>query len=474
MKSITVNSKEFGINEECGVFGIISPEAHDIAHDIYYGLFALQHRGQESAGIAVSYEKRKTYYYKNMGLVNDVFSDDILTSFPESHVGVGHVRYSTSGSSNVVNSQPVVFYGRYGRMALAHNGNIINVLQLKSNMIKNGHIFQSSVDSEVIAALINNYSIKSIEDGLIKASKEAKGAFALVLFAEETLYAVRDANGLKPLIIGRRDDGSIVIASESCALDAVEAHIVRDVEPGEIVIINKKGEIKSIFFTEANKKSCIFEYVYFARSDSTIDNVSVYDARYECGRQLAKLFKIDADIVAGVPDSALVSAKGYSEVSGIPNVDALTKNRYIGRTFIQPVQSMRENSVRIKLSAFRSNIKGKRLILIDDSIVRGTTSKKIIQLLRQNGATEVHMLVCSPIVKHPCFFGVDMQTTKQLIGGQRTKEQICKEIGADSLNYLPLENMIAACKGKASEFCTGCFNAGYSIDVTECDKYSLE
>lgn len=474
-KSILIPSKDYGTHEECGIIGIISNSKKELARDVYFGLFALQHRGQESAGIAVNYNKNSIAYYKNMGLVNEVFGEEELSLLPKTRVGIGHVRYSTSGSSNVVNAQPVVFYGRYGRMAIAHNGNIVNADIIKERLLKEGHIFQSSVDSEVIAALINYYSENGIEEGIRKAAEELVGAFAIVITAGEKLYAVRDIRGLKPLVMGIRDC-DYVFASESCALDAIDATFLRDVAPGELVSIDCNGSMRSSFLPNIEKKSCIFEYVYLARSDSVMDGVSVYQARYDCGKRLAELFHIDADIVAGVPDSALVAARGYSEASGIPYVDALTKNRYVGRTFIQPSQSMRENSVKIKLTAFRSNIKGKRLILIDDSIVRGTTSKKIIQLLRANGVKEVHMIAASPIVKFPCFYGVDMQSPDQLIGAFRGEEEICKIIGADSLHYIPLDELKAACKCKNNDYCAACFDGDYSINIKDfhCDKLNME
>lgn len=469
--SIVISEKDFGVHDECGVIGIHSKSKKPLARDVYFGLFALQHRGQESAGIAVSVPDNKVAYYKNMGLVSEVFGEDELTLLPNTTTAIGHVRYSTSGSSNVVNAQPVVFYGRYGRMAIAHNGNIINAPEIKKDLMKRGHIFQSSTDCEVMAALINNLATESVEQGLFEACRKFVGAFAFVFLSGSKLFAVRDSFGLRPLIMGEKD-GEVVFASESSALDAIDASIIRDVVPGEIITVDEDGSITSNFFNGSDKKPCIFEYVYLARSDSTLDGISVYDARYECGRMLAKLFDIKADIVAGVPDSALVSAQGYSAVSGIPYVDALSKNRYIGRTFIQPEQSQRESSVKIKLNAFRSNIRGKRLILIDDSIVRGTTSKKIISLLRQSGATEVHMLVASPIVKWPCFFGVDMDTKEQLIGGNRTCEEICQIIGADSLNYIPQELLIKACGG--GNFCTGCFDCNYSVDKKVIDANDLK
>ncbi len=453
------------IKEACGIFGIISRETSELARKTYFGLFALQHRGQESAGIAVSYEKDKAVYYKNMGLVNDVFGEAELKLLPPTTVAIGHVRYSTTGSSNVVNAQPVVFYGKKGRMAVAHNGNVVNANQIKAQMLDKGHIFQSSIDSEVIAARINFHIKDDLVGGIVAACEEFLGAFSLLIMAEGKLVAVRDRHGLKPLIVGKTPEGEMVVASESCALDAVGAEIIRDVKPGEVLIIDENLGMESRFLKNIDPRFCIFEYVYISRSDSVIDGVSVYDSRYKCGRMLAELYKIDADLVAGVPDSALVCAKGYSDVSGIPMVDAISKNRYVGRTFIQPTQSIRESSVSLKLNAFRSNIEGKRIILIDDSIVRGTTSKKIISLLRKNGAKEIHMLVGSPIVCHPCYFGVDMQTKEELVGGKITKDDICKKIGADSLNYIPLECLKIACGGGG--FCSACFDGVYPDSVTD-------
>ncbi|MDR2267735.1 MAG: amidophosphoribosyltransferase [Christensenellaceae bacterium] len=474
-KYIIVPEREFAPHEECGIVGIISNTEKELARDIYYGLFALQHRGQESAGIAVQYNNDAIAYYKNMGLVSEVFGADELQLLPKTFAGIGHVRYSTTGSSNVINAQPVVFYGRHGRMAIAHNGNIANALVIKEKMIRAGHIFQSSVDSEVLASLINYYGAEDITTGIRKACEELVGAYALVLVAENKLFAARDPQGLKPLVLGIRGD-DYVFASESCGLDAMDATMIRDVEPGEIIMIERGNKITSSHMSGIMRRSCIFEYVYLARSDSIIDGVGVYDARYECGKQLASLHKIDADIVAGVPDSALVSARGYSDISGIPYVDALGKNRYIGRTFIQPTQSMRESAVKIKLTAFKNNIAGKRLILIEDSIVRGTTCKKIIHLLRQSGAKEIHMLVASPVVKYPCYFGVDMDTREQLIGAFRTEEEICSEIGADSLHYIPLSNLTLACRGTGTTYCKGCFDGKYPLDVEQyyCRKEGLE
>ncbi len=473
MNSIVVPVKK--LNEECGIIGIKSTQKKSLAHDVYFGLFALQHRGQESAGIAVTYDTRKVYYYKKMGLVNDVFDEDVLNGFPQGDIAIGHVRYSTTGSSNVVNAQPVVFYGRYGRMAVAHNGNIVNCDSIKSRMMKKGHVFQSSIDSEVIGALINLYAEEDILQGVIKACGELEGAYSFVVMADDKLIAVRDRYGLKPLALGRRGD-DYIFSSETCALDAMGAEFIRDVKPGEIVIVDNKNRLSSWFLPNVKRNSCVFEYVYLARSDSEMDGRYVYDMRYDCGKYLAELFKIDADVVAGVPDSAVVAARGYAETSGLPLVDALSKNRYVGRTFIQPSQSLREKGVRVKLNAIKNNIKGKRLILIDDSIVRGTTSKKIVTLLRECGAKEVHMLIASPVVKHPCYFGVDIDSKEKLIGNGKSEEEICKIIGADSLHYLPIEYLIKACKGNKCDYCAACFDGEYPIDVDKynCGKFILE
>lgn len=469
---ILIDQKDFCVNEECGVIGIFSPEKKPLARDIYFGLFALQHRGQESAGIACSYNSDKIAYYKNMGLVSEVFKDEEIDLLPETNTAIGHVRYSTGGTSNVINAQPVVFFGKYGRMAVAHNGNIINARSIREKMIQEGHIFQSSRDVEVVAAIINDTGMQKPEDGIFEGCKQLEGAYAMVFLAAGKLIAIRDPRGFRPLVMGKKGN-DIIFASESCALDAIDAKIIRDVEAGEMIVVDTDGSITTRTLPNVHKKPCIFEFVYLARSDSTMDGISVYDSRYESGKKMAELFKIDADIVSGVPDSAVVTARGYSVVSGLPYVDALSKNRYVGRTFIQPTQLQRESSVKVKLNAFKANIRGKRLILIDDSIVRGTTSKKIIQLLRASGAKEVHMLVASPIVKYPCYFGVDMDTRDQLIGGYRNAEEIREIIGADSLQYIPLEVLKNACGGR--DYCTGCFSRDYSIDVSHlCETDALE
>ena len=463
------------IHEECGVFGVYSSENRTVAHTVYYGLYALQHRGQESGGIAVAFADKITYY-KGMGLIPEIFANGNLDKLPEGDIAIGHVRYSTTGASQLLNAQPVVFTGKCGKMALAHNGNLTNTKQLRDELIAQNAVFQTTIDSEVMAVLINKLSDGDILKGVKLACPLFKGAYALVIMTADKLIAVRDPYGIRPLCLGTIDD-DVVVASESCALDAVGANFLRDVKPGEIVVIDSNG-IQSHMMENIPKKSalCIFEYVYFARHDSIIDGCSVYHARQEAGRLLAKYYGVEADIVAGVPDSANVAARAYAEESGIPFVEALAKNRYVGRTFIQPDQRQRENSLNVKMNALRANIRGKRLIIIDDSIVRGTTMRKIIKMLRDAGAKEVHIRICSPIVKHPCHLGIDIQTYSQLIGAYRDENQICKCIGADSVRYLSVEHLVESCKKSNLNFCLGCFTGEYPypMDDNETDKLKLE
>ncbi len=463
-----------GMHEECGVFGVYSQETRDVAHTVYYGLYALQHRGQESGGIAVAYAN-KIKFYKGMGLIPEVFANGNLDLLPEGDIAIGHVRYSTTGESTILNAQPIVFTGKCGRMALAHNGNLTNTKQLRESLIHDNAVFQTSIDSEVMALLINKYSDGDIVKGVLEACGYFKGSFALVVMTADKLIAVRDPYGIRPLALGKNLD-EYIVASETCAIDAVGGNVVRDVQPGEVLVIDSEGTHSYFLERPAKTASCIFEYVYFARPDSVIDGCSVYEARKEAGRILAKYYPVDADIVSGVPDSAVVAARGYSEVSGIPYVEALAKNRYVGRTFIQPDQHMRENSVSVKMNALRSNIRGKRLIIIDDSIVRGTTSRKIVRMLRDAGAKEVHMMICSPIVKHPCYLGIDMQSYSQLVGANRTEEEICKYIGADSLKYITVEQLKETCRTSKLDFCTGCFDAQYPYEMNDyqADKHKFE
>ncbi len=463
------------MHEECGVFGVYSQENRSVAYTAYYGLYALQHRGQESAGIAVAFAD-KISYYKGMGLVPEVFSDGKLDALPEGDIAIGHVRYSTTGASQLLNAQPVVFTGKCGKMALAHNGNLTNTKQLREEMIAANAVFQTTIDSEVMAVVINSLSDGDILTGIKRACAKFKGSYALVIMTTDKLIAVRDPYGIRPLCIGTVVD-DYVVASETCALDAVGATYLRDVKAGEIVVIDAGG-IHCHMMDDVPEKSrmCIFEYVYFARHDSILEGCSVYSARKEAGRLLAKYYPVDADLVSGVPDSANVAARGYAEESGIPFVEALAKNRYVGRTFIQPDQRQRENSLNVKMNALRANINGKRVIIIDDSIVRGTTMRKIVKMLRNAGASEVHIRICSPIIKHPCHLGIDIQTYSQLIGAYKNEEQICESLGADSVRYLSLEHLLETTKSANADFCLGCFNGEYpySAEGYEADKMKLE
>lgn len=455
--------QERKIQEECGVFGIYAHESRTLSREIYYGLYALQHRGQESAGIAVSYGN-KVCCIKNKGLVAEVFDDKAISEFPEGDIAVGHVRYATKDALNIINVQPIVFSGKAGAIAVCVNGKITNSDQLRKDLISEGFIFQTDMDGELISVLINkNTHEKDISVGIEKTVQMLEGSYAIVIMTPNELFGIRDKFGLKPLVIGKNFHNEYYLSSESCALDAVGAMIVRDVAPGEIVKISSNG-LASVTVAGANKRSCIFEFVYLARADSIIDGRSVYEARFECGRMLARKFQLKGDIVAGVPDSAVVSARGYAAESGLPYIDVLEKNRYVGRTFIQPDQIMRENSVKIKLNAHRANISGKKVILIDDSIVRGTTSRKIVDMLKKMGAKEVHMVISSPVVKHPCYLGVDIETYEQLIGANKSVDEIRKAIGADSLSYMTVEELCDCCGvGGDDGFCTGCFDGNYPI-----------
>ncbi|MDE6597639.1 MAG: amidophosphoribosyltransferase [Clostridia bacterium] len=463
------------IHEECGVFGVYSQENRDVAHTVYYGLYALQHRGQESSGIAVAYADKITYY-KGMGLVVDVFANGNLDKLPEGDIAIGHVRYSTTGASQLLNAQPVVFTGKCGKMAVAHNGNLTNTKQLRDELIKENAVFQTTIDSEVIAVLINSLSDGDLLTGIKRACVKFKGSYALVVMTSDKLIAVRDPFGIRPLCIGTMD-GDVVVASETCALDAVGANYLRDVKAGEIVVIDCEG-IHSYMMDNLPQKTsmCIFEYVYFARHDSVLDGLSVYEARKNAGKLLAKFCPVEADLVSGVPDSGNVAARGYSEESGIPFVEALARNRYVGRTFIQPDQRQRENSLSVKMNALRGNVRDKRVILIDDSIVRGTTMRKIIKMLRNAGAKEVHIRICSPIIKHPCHLGIDIQTYSQLIGAYKDEERICESLGADSVRYLTVDQLLKTCEGANTNFCLGCFNGQYPypLEDYEADKLKLE
>lgn len=449
--------------EECGVFGIFTDDRrYDPAEATYLGLYALQHRGQESAGIAVS-DGKGIKFHKGMGLCSEVFKDN-LGSLLGGHIGIGHVRYSTTGDSMADNAQPLVMSYRGGKFAMAHNGNLINNTVLREKLEDEGTVFQTTIDTEVMANLIARYSKHGMLKAISAMMKVVRGAYALVIMTQDELIAVRDPQGIRPLALGKLDN-SYVVASESCAFDAIDAEFVRDIRPGEIIVINKNG-LKSYQAQSAMDTAlCVFEYVYFARPDSDIDGISVYRSRENMGTRLAQAFPIDADLVSDVPDSATPAASGYAAESGIPYAKALAKNRYVGRTFIQPSQALRERGVKLKLNAIKRNVHGKKLILIDDSIVRGTTSRKIVEMLRLAGAREVHMLISSPPVICPCFFGIDTPSHDQLVGSKNSVEEIRKIIGADTLHYLSIGDLLKTVEGAGCNFCAGCFNGQYPVDI---------
>ncbi len=456
------------VREECGVFGIYDFDGNDVASTIYYGLFALQHRGQESCGIAVSDTegpKGKVSAHKGMGLCNEVFTPDVIESL-HGNIGVGHVRYSTAGSSTRENAQPLVLNYVKGTLAMAHNGNLVNAPELRHELEYTGAIFQTTIDSEVIAYHIARARIKTptVELAVAEAMKKLKGAYSLVIMSPRKLIGARDPFGFKPLCIGKRDN-AYILASETCALETIGAEFVRDVEPGEIVTITKKGiaSNKELCFTDHAKEArCIFEYIYFARPDSVFDGVSVYHSRIQAGRFLAMDSPVDADLVVGVPESGNAAALGYAMESGIPYGTAFVKNSYVGRTFIKPKQSSRESAVRIKLNVLKEAVAGKRVIMIDDSIVRGTTSALIVGMLRDAGAKEVHVRISAPPFLHPCYFGTDIPSEDQLIAHNRTVEEIRQLLGADSLSYLKMDRLYEMAGGKA--ICTACFSGDYPIE----------
>ena len=456
------------LHEECGVFGMYDFDGGDVASTIYYGLFALQHRGQESCGIAVSDTqgpKKKVSSYKGMGLVNEVFSLENLEAM-KGDIGVGHVRYSTAGASTRENAQPLVLNYVKGTLALAHNGNLINANELHEELEYTGAIFQTTIDSEVIAYLIARERLNSntAEEAVRRACQKLKGAYALVVSSPRKLIAARDPYGFKPLCIGKRDNAYIV-TSESCALDTIGAEFIRDVLPGEVVTITPGRGIESdmtMALPKEQEARCVFEYIYFARPDSHIDGESVYASRIKAGRFLAQDSPVEADLVTGVPESGNAAALGYSLQSGIPYGTAFVKNGYVGRTFIKPKQSSRESSVQIKLNVLKEAVAGKRVIMIDDSIVRGTTSDRIVRMLRDAGATEVHVRISSPPFLWPCYFGTDIPAREQLIAYNRSLEEIRQVIGADSLGYLKLERLSEMVDGLP--ICTGCFNGKYPLE----------
>jgi len=445
---------------ECGVCGIFGHE--DAAKLTYFGLYALQHRGQESAGIVVS-DGNQVKIHKNMGLVPEVFSEDVLQNLTGT-MTIGHVRYSTTGESNIVNTQPFMVNYKGTPLAIAHNGNLVNSIDLRNDLERKGSIFQTTMDSEIVLHLL----ARSLDLGLAKAVKESfgciRGAYSLLLMTKDTMVAVRDPNGFRPLSLGRLENGAYIVASETCAFDLVQAEFIRDVEPGEVLIINKDG-LESIFPWPTRPKSfCIFEQVYFARPDSDIFGINVYTARKRMGKILAREAKIDGDFIMPFPDSGNYAAIGYSQASGIPLEMGMIRNHYIGRTFIQPTQSMRDFSVRVKLNPVRSLLKDKKAIIVEDSIIRGTTGRSRVKSLRDAGAKEVHMLVSCPPTCHPCFYGIDFPSNKELIAGQKSVEGIRDHLGLDSLTYLSLDGLVEATGLERDSFCLACYTGVYPVE----------
>lgn len=457
-----------GVKEECGVFGIYDLDGGNIAPSIYYGLTSLQHRGQESCGMAVSRtdgERGNVQFHKDLGLVSEVLRKDVVHNM-NGDIGIGHVRYSTTGESVAENAQPLVLSYIKGSLALAHNGNLVNTEALKWELIQTGAIFHTTTDSEVIAFHIARERVHSatVEEAVHKTVEKIRGGYALVIMSPRKLIGARDPYGLKPLCLGKRDN-AYVLASESCALTSVGAEFIRDIEPGEIVTITRDGLKSSKLATQKKHAHCVFEYIYFARLDSTMDGVKIYDARIRGGKSLAKSYPVEADLVTGVPESGLPAAKGYSEESGIPFGFAFYKNSYIGRTFIKPTQQERESSVHLKLSVLESVVKGKRIVLVDDSIVRGTTIANLIHMLKEAGAKEVHVRISSPPFLHPCYFGTDVPSNDQLIAAQHSTEEIRKMIGADSLGYMQIDYLEGMAGGLP--LCKACFDGNYPMEIPE-------
>lgn len=459
--------------EACGVFAIYAPE-EEVAKLTYFGLYALQHRGQESAGIA-TFEGEKIYLHKDMGLVSQVFKESTLSEMPGT-LAVGHTRYSTTGSSRRANAQPAVVDTRLGSLALAHNGNLVNTVELRQILEERGCNFITTTDSEMIAVAIAQEvdSGKEWLEAALSALQMCSGAYSLAIGTPVGLMGVRDPNGIRPLVIGtlREDPIRYVLSSETCGLDIIGADYLRDVEPGELVWITEEGLASFHWVAKPERKLCIFEMIYFARPDSIMNEETLYTYRVRLGQQLAKESFVDADLVMGVPDSGIPAAIGFSKASDIPYGEGLIKNRYVGRTFIQPTQSMRESGIRMKLNPLKDVLQGKRVIIVDDSIVRGTTSRKIVKALRDAGATEVHMRISSPPVTHPCFYGIDTDSQDQLIAATKPVEEIAKQIGVDSLAYLSWRGMLEATGEDPNSFCSACFTGDYPVSIPENIKRS--
>jgi len=458
-KKLPVDDK---LKEACGVYGIFSFDGDPLAKLVYYGLYALQHRGQESAGIFTS-DGEKFHGKVGMGLVNMIFNEDNLKDL-KGNIALGHVRYSTTGSSILANAQPIVMETKFGPIALAHNGNLINLADLRGELPN--HKFKSTNDSEAIVALIANSKAENLEEAIIETLKKCQGAFSLGIMSRDQLFAVRDPHGIRPLSIGKLPD-AYVVSSETCGFGVIGAEFVRDVAAGELVIIDKEGMRSKTWSRGVDEALCVFEFIYFARPDSMVNGRSFHDVRVHLGKYLAKEHPADAEMVIAVPDSGIPAAIGYAKESGIPFTEGLIKNRYIGRTFIQPTQSMREIGVRMKLNPITDSVRGKKLVLIDDSVVRGTTSRQIVRLLRESGAREIHVRVSAPPIMYPCFYGIDTSSRAELIGANLSIEGIRKYIEADSLGYLSLRSLAKAVNMPKDKLCLACLNGDYPVKVPE-------
>jgi amidophosphoribosyltransferase len=471
-----INSSIFipeSLAEECGVFGIYAP-GRRVSEIIFYGLQALQHRGQESAGIAVS-DGEDILIFKDLGLVAQVFNEKNIVPLV-GHIGIGHTRYSTKGQNIWKNSQPIYGMFKNESFAIAHNGNLINVKQLKMEQEARGIKFETTTDTELIASLIENSDCDNIEEAIKEMTTKIKGSYSLLILTKNSIFGIRDPHGFRPMVLGILD-GNYIIASETCALDIVDAGFVREIDPGEIVVINESGLRSQMLLPVERTSMCVFELIYFARPDSYIHGKNMFEVRHRMGQELAKESPVDADIVIGVPDSGTPAAIGYSAASKIPYAEGFIKNRYIGRTFIQPVQEIREIGVKLKLNPLKDIIKGKRVIVVDDSIVRGNTSKKIIRMLYNAGAKEVHMRISSPPLLYPCYYGIDMATKKEFIANHKTVEDIRKFLNVDSLKYLSIEGLVKAIGESKDKFCFACFNGDYPVQIPkniECGKDSLD
>ena len=472
-KSKEINAVGKGINESCGVFGIYAP-GENISEIIFYGLQALQHRGQESAGIAVS-DRENILVFKDLGLVSQVFNKQSLVPL-QGYIGIGHTRYSTKGENVWKNSQPLYCMFKDEAFTIAHNGNLTNTEEIREEQIKKGIKLETTTDTEMIASLIESSGKASIEDAIKEATDRIRGSYSLVILTRDKLIGIRDPHGFRPLVLGSLK-GNYVIASETCALDIVDAEFIREVDPGEIIVIDKNGLRSQMLLPVERISMCVFELIYFARPDSYIYNKNMFEVRHKLGQELARQYPVDADIVISVPDSGTPSAIGYSAASKIPYAQGFIKNRYIGRTFIQPTQEVREIAVRLKLNPLKDIIRGKRLVVTDDSIVRGTTSKKVVKMLYNAGAKEVHKRITCPPLAYPCYYGVDMATKKEFIANHRTLEDIRKYLNVDSLKYLTIDGIVKAIGEPRNKFCFACFNGDYPVQIPEnykFDKYSID